>query len=88
MPGRSIFNRFLKEAFEGKRSPEVCKHNCIRSCDYKTTTYCISEALLAAYKGNLEDGFAFVGSNARRIKEISTVKKVFDELQEEYDRLK
>ena len=88
MPGRTIFNRFLKEAFEGKRRPEVCKHNCIRSCDYKTTTYCISEALLAAYNGNLDDGFVFVGSNASRIKEITTVRKVFDDLQEEYDRSK
>ena len=88
MPGRSIFNRFLKEATEGKRRPEFCKHNCIRSCDSKTTSYCISEALLAAYKGNLDDGFAFVGSNAARVKEISTVKKIFTELQDEYSRAK
>jgi nitronate monooxygenase len=86
MPGRSIFNRFLQEAKEGKRRPEVCKNNCIRSCNPKTTLYCISEALLAAFKGNLKDGFAFVGSNAGRIKEITTVEKVFKELQEEYNR--
>jgi len=86
MPGRSIFNRFLKEATEGKRRPEVCKHNCIKSCDSKTTSYCISEALLAAYKGNLNDGFAFVGSNAGRVKKITTVKQVFNELQDEYKK--
>ncbi|MCK4747536.1 MAG: nitronate monooxygenase, partial [Bacteroidales bacterium] len=77
MPGRSIFNRFLKEAGEGKRRPAVCKNNCIRSCNPKTTSYCISEALLAAYNGNLEDGFVFVGSNASRVKEITTVEEVF-----------
>ena len=85
MPGRSIYNSFLKEATEGKRRPDVCKHNCIKSCDSKTTSYCISEALLSAYNGNLEDGFAFVGSNASRVKEISTVKNVFNELQDEYE---
>jgi len=84
MPGRSIFNRFLQEAGDGQRRPAVCKHNCLRSCNPKTTLYCISEALLAAFKGNLKDGFAFVGSNAGRIKRISTVKEVFNELQEEY----
>jgi NAD(P)H-dependent flavin oxidoreductase YrpB (nitropropane dioxygenase family) len=84
MPGRSIFNRFLQEASDGQRRPKVCKHNCIRSCNPKTTLYCISEALLAAFKGNLKDGFAFVGSNAGRIKKISTVKEIFSELQEEY----
>jgi len=84
MPGRSIFNGFLQEASDGQRRPAVCKHNCIRSCNPKTTLYCISEALLAAFKGNLKDGFAFVGSNASRISRMSTVKEVFDELQEEY----
>jgi NAD(P)H-dependent flavin oxidoreductase YrpB (nitropropane dioxygenase family) len=84
MPGRSIFNRFLEEANDGQRRPKVCKHNCIRSCNPKTTLYCISEALLSAFKGNLKDGFAFVGSNAGRINKISTVKEIFKELQEEY----
>ncbi len=88
MPGRTIFNGFLKEATEGKRRPSVCKHNCIKSCDSKTTTYCISEALLAAYKGNLDDGFAFVGSNAGRVKAITTVEDVFNELRDEYDHAK
>jgi len=86
MPGRTIFNRFLQEAKDGSRRPAVCKHNCIRSCNPKTTLYCISEALLAAFKGNLKDGFAFVGSNAGRIKEISTVEKVFNELKDEYNK--
>lgn len=84
MPGRSIFNRFLQEASDGKRRPAFCKHNCIKSCNPKTTLYCISDALLAAFKGNLKDGFAFVGSNAGRIKKISTVREIFTELQEEY----
>jgi nitronate monooxygenase len=86
MPGRSIYNNFLKEAYEGLRRPAVCKRNCIRSCDPKTTLYCISDALLAAFKGNLKDGFAFVGANAGRVNRISTVKEVFDELMEEYDQ--
>ena len=88
MPGRSIFNRFLREAGEGKRRPAFCRNNCIKSCNPKTTSYCISEALLAAYKGNLDDGFAFVGSNAGRVKKISTVEAVFTELQDEYQKAK
>jgi len=84
MPGRTIFNRFLQEAKDGQRRPAVCKHNCIRSCNPKTTLYCISEALLAAFKGNLKDGFAFVGSNAGRIKEITSVEQIFNELKAEY----
>jgi nitronate monooxygenase len=84
MPGRTIFNKFLQEARDGERRPSVCKHNCIRSCNPKTTLYCISDALHSAFKGNLKDGFAFVGSNAGRVKRISTVKEIFVELQDEY----
>ncbi|MFW6371816.1 MAG: NAD(P)H-dependent flavin oxidoreductase [Bacteroidota bacterium] len=84
MPGRTIFNQFLLEAYEGKRRPKVCRHNCIKSCDPKTTAYCISEALLAAYQGRLSDGFAFTGVNGSRIREISTVEQVFNELEQEY----
>jgi len=86
MPGRTIFNKFLLEAEEGKRKPRSCKNNCIRSCDPKTTTYCISEALLSAYRGNLTDGFAFTGSNAWRVDRISTVGNVFNELTTGYDK--
>ena len=88
MPGRTIFNKFLQEASEGKRKPESCKYNCIKSCDSKTTLYCITRALLAAYKGNLDDGFVFTGSNAGRINKITTVKNVFIELINEYRQAK
>lgn len=84
LPGRTIFNEFLDETKEGKRKPSVCKYNCIRTCDPKTTEYCIADALLSAYRGNLKDGFAFSGSNGSRIFSISTVKKVFAEFIEGY----
>ena len=78
LPGRTIFNRFLQESHDGKRRPAVCRYNCIRTCDPKTTAYCIAEALLEAYKGNLEDGFAFTGSNAGKVFQVSTVKEVIE----------
>ncbi len=85
MPGRTIFNKFLGEAVLGMRKPKVCKHNCIKSCDPKTTSYCISEALYEAYRGNLEDGFVFTGANAGRIDKISNVSDVINELTVEYE---
>jgi len=84
MPGRTIFNKFLDEAIQGNRRPKVCRHHCIKSCDPKTTEYCIAEALLQAYRGNLDDGFVFTGSNAGKVDRISTVGEVFKELTEEY----
>ncbi len=88
MPGRSIFNNFLKEAGEGKRKPKTCKHHCIKSCNPKTTSYCISEALLEAYRGNLSDGFVFTGTNASKVVEMTTVKHIFTDMKEEYRQAK
>lgn len=88
MPGRTIFNKFLEEASEGKKRPDSCKYNCIKSCNPKTTLYCISKALLSAYYGNLSDGFAFIGANAAKVFEISSVRKVFNDLKTEYQLAK
>jgi nitronate monooxygenase len=88
MPGRTIFNNFLQEASEGKKRPDSCKYNCIKSCNPKTTLYCISKALLSAYSGNLAEGFAFIGANAAKVFEISSVRKVFNDLKTEYQLAK
>lgn len=84
MPGRGIINTFLDEAKEGIRRPEICRYNCIKSCDPKSTSYCIADALYQAYNGNLEDGFVFAGENARRINKITSVKQIFNELRKQY----
>jgi len=84
MPGRTITNTFLDEAEAGQRRPTACKYNCIKSCNPKTTSYCIANALIAAYKGNLSDGFAFSGSNVDQVKGITTVPEVFREIKNEY----
>jgi len=84
LPGRTIYNEFLHDASESKRKPTVCKHHCMNACNPKTTSFCIAEALLQAYRGDLANGFAFTGSNVGRVDKISTVKNVFTELTTEY----
>ncbi len=84
MPGRAINNKFLSDMSMGMRRPVSCHFNCIKSCDPKTTPYCIADALVEAYRGNMENGFAFTGSNGWRIDKITTVKDIFEELQREY----
>lgn len=88
MPGRTIFNQFLHEAQEGLRRPASCNYHCLKSCNPKTTLYCIADALVSAYKGNFANGFAFTGANVGKVLQISTVKNVFNELIAEYMRAK
>ena len=84
LPGRAILTPFLKDTLVGKTKPVHCSFHCIVTCNFKTTPYCIADALLQAQIGNLDDGFAFSGSNAYRINEIVSVEELFNELKAEY----
>lgn len=84
MPGRAIKNSFTERAKSGESCPKSCPWHCISSCRPENSPYCISAALLAACKGRLEQGFAFIGANGYRVKEITTVPKLIKSLHEEF----
>jgi NAD(P)H-dependent flavin oxidoreductase YrpB (nitropropane dioxygenase family) len=84
MPGRAIINPFLRDVAAGQRRPFSCSYQCLKPCDPSNVPYCIAEALLNAQQGNLQEGFAFVGSNAHLCKEIIPVNEIFRRLDEEY----
>lgn len=79
MPGRAMNNSFIKSIVESPKKVKKCI-NCIHTCDVRTTPYCITQALINAVKGNLNEALIFCGSNVSRIKEIVTVKKLMEEL--------
>ena len=82
MPGRAIYNNFIKLTESGKSKIERC-YNCIKTCDVKTTPYCITKALINAAKGNMKDALVFCGSNVDKIKEIVPVRVLMKELVSE-----
>ena len=84
LPGRAITTKFLKAVESGERHPVSCPWKCLRTCDYKTTPYCIAVALLNAKRGRVDAGFAFCGSNAYKIDKIISVKELFNELEDGY----
>lgn len=84
MPGRVIINQFVRDMEAGKQRPVKCRHHCIHTCDFRTTPFCIADALLEAQTGRLENGFAFTGSNVHLVHEIVSVAEVFESLKKEY----
>ncbi len=84
MPGRAIISSFIRKVKEGKKQPKKCPFKCIKTCDIDKSPYCIIIALINALKGNFEHGFAFAGSNAFRATKLSSVKEIFQSLQNEY----
>ncbi|MDF9824711.1 nitronate monooxygenase [Breznakia sp. PF5-3] len=80
-PGRGIMNSFMKRTKErGNVTIKKCL-DCLTPCNPSDTPYCISEALIQAVQGNVENGLVFVGSNAHRVQEIVSVKHLIDELK-------
>lgn len=85
LPGRAIKNEFIEETNKGNRKPFTCPYHCIVTCDYKQSPYCIAQALLSAFKGNMKNGFAFAGANAGRAKKIISVKELIETIKEEFN---
>lgn len=80
MPGRGVRTPLIEKVAAGERVPPVKCLNCIRTCNPKNTPYCITEALISAYYGDVEKGLFFCGGNGGKINEMTTVKKVMAEL--------
>lgn len=78
MPGRAIHNAFLDKVNAGERFMRGCRQ-CIKTCDVVTAPYCITEALINAVEGRLDEGLIFCGSNACRAEKIETVKDIMEE---------
>ena len=85
MPGRAIRNSFLDKVKEGLKQPKMCPFNCIKTCDVVNSPYCIMLALFNAYKGKMENGYAFAGSNAWRVDRIMSVNELINTLVEEFE---
>lgn len=79
MPGRALLNPFVKRIRACRQNVTGCFH-CLKTCDPRTTPYCITMALIRAVKGDVDNALIFCGANAYRIKEITTVHDLMAEL--------
>ncbi|MCC8127315.1 MAG: nitronate monooxygenase family protein [Clostridiales bacterium] len=75
MPGRAIHNRFLERISQGKDSISRC-FRCLEQCNPSTAPYCITQALIRAVQGDVDNGLVFCGDNAQYLTRITTVKDV------------
>ncbi|MBN2031614.1 nitronate monooxygenase [bacterium] len=80
MPGRAIWNPFLKDLAEKGKLKINCPFRCLTACKVDRANFCIALALVNSYFGDVNHGLIFCGQNAYRIQEIVTVKDLMDEL--------
>ncbi|GIM29174.1 2-nitropropane dioxygenase [Clostridium polyendosporum] len=82
MPGRAINNKFVQKVnLEGMKVTKC--YRCLTPCNPQTTPYCITQALINAVSGNVDEGLIFCGENAYRLNKIVTVKELMEELEKE-----
>lgn len=80
MPGRAIKNAFMEKVMAGERIPHSACHGCLHKCSPNEIPYCITDALIHAAKGEVDDALLFCGANAYKADRIETVKEVIDSL--------
>jgi nitronate monooxygenase len=85
LPGRAIHNQFLRNLEAGTLERLKCPYRCLTTCNIAEARYCIAQALVSAYQGDMDKGLVFCGQNACRVNEIVSVKKLIAELRAEIE---
>lgn len=79
MPGRAINNEFIKRV-TGKKEKITHCFQCLEHCNPAEVPYCITQALIRAAKGQVEDALLFCGANAFQCSKIETAEEVIKDL--------
>ena len=81
MPGRAIRNLFLNKYYNKEKVYDgKCREGCLKSCN---RNYCIVDRLIMSRDGDTDEGLVFSGENVWRIKDVPSVKELFDRLVRE-----
>lgn len=80
MPGRAILNPFMKCVMLGEKVSHTTCHRCLAKCNPSEIPYCITDALIAAAEGRIEEALLFCGAKAYKAKRIETVEEVVESL--------
>jgi nitronate monooxygenase len=83
LPLRVIRNEFVDRILNDVKVPFSCPYHCLSTCEPASSPYCIAQALINAYRGDMHAGFATCGANAWRIDRIITVRELIRELVQE-----
>ncbi|MDK2821131.1 MAG: nitronate monooxygenase [Clostridia bacterium] len=81
LPGRGIRNFLTERLFAGEKIKINKCTKCMKKC---SQTFCIREALENAQEGRIKEGIIFAGKRVAEIKDILSVKEIFDNLKKEF----
>ena len=73
-------NKFMERVMDGEKIPHSPCHRCLAKCSPADIPYCITDGLIAAVKGNVENALLFCGAKAYKAQKIETVREVMQAL--------
>lgn len=79
--GRAIANHFTDLITTSEKLKITKCLDCLKNCSYR---FCTLDSLLKSMAGDVENGLVFAGARVHEIKEILPVKKIFENLTNEY----
>ena len=80
MPGRAILNPFMKRVMLGEKIAHTPCHGCLARCNPAEIPYCITDSLVHAARGEVDEALLFCGAEAYKADHMETVKEVIDSL--------
>ena len=86
MPGRAIRNAFIERTKTEKCRITHC-YQCITTCNPAKIPYCITQALVNAAEGKLDDALLFCGENAYLCEKMEKVEDIMKEFRAAAEQL-
>ena len=84
LPGRALRSPLIQRVEAGTQPAVERCIKCLSACDYKTAPYCISRALIAAVRGDWDNGLFFCGAGAGKVNRLSTVRAQMEQIMSEW----
>lgn len=83
MPARVIKNKFVDRIETGEKIKFSCPYRCLKTCDPYAANYCLAQALVNSYRGDIDNGIVMCGANAYRVNKVLPVRELINEITEE-----
>lgn len=81
LPVRVLKTPLVQRLEHGNKEKFGCFYRCLRTCNPQKAPFCIAKALLATWRGDIENGLYMTGCNVESITGIIKLKDFFDTLK-------
>jgi len=86
LPVRVLNTPLVRRVLEGRREKFSCPYRCLRSCNPAKVPFCIAKALLATWRGDVDNGLYMTGCDIDSVMSVAPLREFFDSLDDSEGR--